>query len=142
MYENNLIVQILKKMVTRRATIVVAKFSWARPSLLGMPKKWWLGHAQEGHHCGCPKSIHSGVAAALGPGLGSPRPPTTEAKSARDSGGWTRESRALGQAEALGQAARPATTRVESRGPAHRKLLLFKKKKKSINTARVEILIP
>ena len=71
------------------------------------------------------KSIHSGGAAALGPGLGSPRPPTTEARGARGSGGWTRESRALGQAEALGQAARPATARAESRGPAHRFLINF-----------------
>ena len=37
---------------------MVAKFSWAGPSLLGMPKKWWLGHIQEGHHCGHSNSPH------------------------------------------------------------------------------------
>ena len=53
------------------------------------------------------KSVHSGRAAALGPGLGSPRAPTIEARGGRGSGGWTSDGRALGQAEALGHAARP-----------------------------------
>ena len=51
--------------------------------------------------------------------MGGSRPPTTKAQGGRGLGGWTREGRALGQAEALGHATRLATARAESRGSGH-----------------------